>query len=76
MIVPPDRPTCPQPGSPTPRIGSDIQAGNPFNSFGGERRPVGIHQVIELAPDMGHAGCFLDRAVFVELVEAGVRVGL
>ena len=37
---------------------------------------VRFHQVVELAPDVGHAGRFLDRSVFIKLVEAGVGVGL
>jgi hypothetical protein len=42
---------------------------------------VRFHQVIELAPDVGcgdvgHAGCLLDRPVFIEVVEAGVSIGL
>jgi len=37
---------------------------------------VRLHQIVKLAPDVGHAGRFLDRSAFVKLVEAGVGVGL
>src|SRR5271168_4516817 len=35
-----------------------------------------LHQIEELAPDMRHARSFLYQAVFIELVEASVGVGL
>ncbi len=53
-----------------------VQRGDAFYGFGGDRRLVRLHQFEELAPDMGHARCFLDGAAFIELVEARVGVGL
>lgn len=37
---------------------------------------LSLHQVIELAADVGHAGCFLNRAILVEPPESGIRVSL
>src|SRR5665213_660993 len=45
-------------------------------SFGCDRRTLRFHQVVELAADVGHAGSFEDGTVFVELVEAGIGIGL
>lgn len=53
-----------------------VEMADSFDSFGGDRGVVGLHQVEELAPDMRHTGRFLDRAIFIELIESGIRVGL
>src|SRR5260370_9272896 len=53
-----------------------IEKRDAFDGFGCDRRLVRLHQVEELAPDMRHARSFLYQAVFIELVEARVGVGL
>src|ERR1035438_3818285 len=53
-----------------------IQGPDALDRFGRNRRAVRFHQVVELAADMGETGCFLDRAVLVELIETRVSVGL
>ena len=49
---------------------------NPADRFFGDRRALRPVDVDGLAPDVGHARDFADVAGAIELIEAGIAVGL
>jgi hypothetical protein len=48
-----------------------VELGNALNRGSSEWRVMGHMQVVELAPDVRPAGCLLDPAAFVKMMEAG-----
>ena len=53
-----------------------VQSCDAFDRFGRNRRVVRFHQLVELAPDVSPAGGLLNAAILVQLVEAGIGIGL
>src|ERR1035438_3666385 len=47
-----------------------------MDGFGGDRRGVDHVNVVKLTPGMGPARHFINSAVFIEMMKAGVGVGL
>ncbi len=52
----------------------DVEPGDALDGFLGDDRALRLEDIGELAPDMGHAGDFIDTTGSVELVEPGIAV--
>ena len=52
----------------------DVEPGDALDGFLGDDRALRLEDIGELAPDMGHAGDFIDITGSVELVEPGIAV--
>jgi hypothetical protein len=59
-----------------PLLLDGVETGDALDRLLGDERAFGLEDVDELAPDVGHAGNFTDTAGPIELVEAGIAVGM
>src|ERR1019366_5996841 len=53
-----------------------VKRADPCERLGGDGRCVHCMDVVELASGVGPAGNFIDGAVAVEMMKAGIRIGL
>jgi hypothetical protein len=53
-----------------------IQSADAFDGFSSNRRSERYMEIVELAPYMGPARSFLDAAISIEMMEAGVAIRL
>jgi hypothetical protein len=53
-----------------------VQSRDPFQCFPGQRRSVGLFQVIELTPHVRPASHLLNPVIFIELIEPGIGIRL
>jgi len=62
--------------SPLDLLLDPVEGGDALNSFGCDGRVVRLQQVEELASDVRHARCLLNRSAFVKLIKTCEGVGL